>query len=106
MTNYNGDFLLAEMTTVFRLLIVCGRMARSAAAEPVLKIITPDKTVSFNAEEFAALPHAAISTLGPHGRKEHAYRGVAVRDLADRWSRMVTSLEIVPAISAAQAVKP
>ena len=51
------------------------------AAEPMLKVVGLEKTVTFTAEEFAALPHTVLMVLEPHEKKERLYSGVVVHDL-------------------------
>jgi hypothetical protein len=51
------------------------------SGEPVLTIASPDKTVTFSADEFRALPHSEITATDPHLKLEHRYSGVPVRDL-------------------------
>lgn len=57
---------------------------RLAAAEPVLKIVGPDRTISFTAAEFAALPHLELTVADPHTTVERRFSGVAVRELLAR----------------------
>jgi hypothetical protein len=54
------------------------------AADPVLKVTGPDKTLTFTAEEFAALPHTEISAYDPHGEATHKYSGVAMQEILAR----------------------
>jgi Oxidoreductase molybdopterin binding domain len=68
----------------FRALFFLSATAVLSAAEPVLKINAPAKSLSFTSEEFASLPHQEIVALEPHGKKEHRYSGVAVADLLAR----------------------
>ena len=51
------------------------------AAEPILKVIGLEKTLTFTAGEFAALPHTELKALEPHEKKECVYSGVVVHDL-------------------------
>ena len=55
--------------------------AATRAAEPILKVAGLDKTLTFTAEEFAALPHTDLKALEPHEKKERLYSGVVVHDL-------------------------
>lgn len=57
---------------------------RTLAAEPVLKIVAPGRTVAFSAEEFAALPRSEAKILDPHDKVEQRYEGVAMRELLTR----------------------
>jgi hypothetical protein len=54
------------------------------AADPVLTVTGPDKTLTFTAEEFAALPHTEISAYDPHGEATHKYSGVAMQEILAR----------------------
>ena len=54
------------------------------AADPVLTVTAPDKTLTFTAEEFAALPHMEISAYDPHGEATHKYSGVAMQEILAR----------------------
>jgi hypothetical protein len=54
------------------------------AAEPILKIIGPEKTLDLTTQEFAALPRIEVKTLEPHERNDRRYAGVAVRELLAR----------------------
>ncbi len=69
------------MNAVLRLVLLFGLAVTLAAAEPILKIISPEKTLTFTAEEFAALPHRDLKVLEPHEKKERTYSGVAMHDL-------------------------
>lgn len=42
------------------------------AAAPILKVITPEKTLTFTASEFAALPRAEVKMTDPHDQRELA----------------------------------
>ena len=72
------------MTALLRALFFLALAAGLSAGEPVLKITTPEKTLTFTAEEFAALPHTATTTPEPHTQKEHRYAGVTVHELLVR----------------------
>jgi hypothetical protein len=61
-----------------------GATAALTAAEPALTITTPEKTLAFTAAEFAALPHAELTTADPHSKAERHFSGVAVRELLTR----------------------
>ncbi|MCX6953453.1 MAG: molybdopterin-dependent oxidoreductase [Verrucomicrobia bacterium] len=54
------------------------------AAEPILQVITADKTLAFTAAEFAALPRTELTAIEPHEKKERRYAGVTVRELLTR----------------------
>ena len=51
------------------------------AADPILQIVGPEKTLALTAAEFAALPRTEVTALEPHGKKERRYAGVTVREL-------------------------
>jgi hypothetical protein len=53
------------------------------AAEPVLKLVSPGKTVELTAAAFAALPHQETKSMDM-GQQERSYSGVPVRDLLAR----------------------
>ncbi len=57
---------------------------RTLAAEPILKITTPEKTVMFTAEDFAALPRADVKAADMHEKDPRSYSGVAMRELLTR----------------------
>lgn len=54
------------------------------AAEPILKVITAEKTFAFTVEDFAALPHVDARLADQHDKKERTYSGVAMRELLTR----------------------
>lgn len=53
----------------------------SAAEAPILRLVGPEKTATFTAAEFAALPHTDLRALEPHEKKERLYSGVTIREL-------------------------
>jgi len=57
---------------------------RALAAEPVLKIISPDKTLTFTAAEFAALPRTELKLPEQGDQKERHFAGVSLRELLSR----------------------
>jgi DMSO/TMAO reductase YedYZ molybdopterin-dependent catalytic subunit len=57
---------------------------RGLAAEPVLKIVSPEKTLAFTAEAFAALPRTEVKLVDHHDQKERSFSGVAMRELLAR----------------------
>ena len=73
----------------------CGRMLRSLllasllsaaavralAADPILTVISPEKTLVLGAAEFGKLPRTEFVATDPHEKGQHHYSGVAVRDL-------------------------
>ncbi len=67
----------------FALLLVTSAL-RALAAEPVLKIISPDKTLVFTATEFAALPRTELKLPAQGEQKEHRFAGVSMRELLVR----------------------
>ncbi len=68
----------------FRFVIFLTTSAFLSAAEPVLKITAPARTLELTAEEFVALPHQEITATEPHGKKEHHYAGVLLNELLSR----------------------
>lgn len=74
------------MAHPLRLAAVLLALAAGAAraAEPILKIAGPEKTLTLTAAEFAALPHTELKLLEPHEKKERGYSGVVVHDLLTR----------------------
>jgi len=72
------------MTRAWLLLFLLAAAAAASAAEPGLKIVTPEKTLTLSAGELAALPRVEVAALEPHGKQEHRYTGVAVRDVLAR----------------------
>ena len=73
------------MTLILRLVLLCAiTIPVLPAAEPVLKVVSLEKTLTFTAENLAALPHMEIVALDPHAQKEHRYTGVTVRELLAR----------------------
>lgn len=70
------------MTRSLRLAVVLlALFAAARAAEPILKVVGLEKTLTFTAEEFAALPHTELTVVEPHEKKERLYSGVVVHDL-------------------------
>jgi hypothetical protein len=84
LTKDNGAFPLVAMTSLLRALLFLSLAVGLSAGEPVLKITTPEKTLAFTAEEFAALPRTEITAAEPHTQKEHRYAGVTVHELLVR----------------------
>ena len=54
---------------------------RVLAADLVLKVISPEKTLQLGAVELRRLPHTEFVATDPHEKGQHHYSGVAVRDL-------------------------
>ncbi len=62
--------------------LLCGAPGFHAlAAEPLLKIISAEKTLAFTAEEFAALPHTELKLPAVSDKPAVTYSGVLMRDL-------------------------
>ena len=57
---------------------------RARAADPVLKIVSPEKTLTFTAAEFAVLPHIELKLPEQGDQAERRFSGVAVRELLAR----------------------
>lgn len=68
-----------------RIALAAGVFAASVfstlAAEPILKIVGPEKTLMFTAEEFAALPRTELKLTERAGQPERTFSGVAMREL-------------------------
>ena len=70
------------MTRPLRLAIGLLVLLSSArAVDPILKVVGLEKTLTFTAAEFAALPHTELKALEPHEKKERTYSGVGLREL-------------------------
>ena len=54
---------------------------RVLAADLVLKVISPEKTLQLGAVELRRLPHTEFVATDPHEKGQHRCSGVAVRDL-------------------------
>jgi hypothetical protein len=72
------------MTSCIRVLAFLALASGLSAAEPVLTVTGPDRTLSFSAADFAALPHTEISAFDPHGKADHKYSGVAMGEILAR----------------------
>ncbi len=57
---------------------------RGLAADPVLTVVLPGKSIAFTSDEMGGFPHTEISAFDPHEKKEHRYSGVPVHDLLSR----------------------
>src|SRR6185312_17007879 len=55
-----------------------------AAAEPILTVRSAEKTLTFSAAEFAALPHQTITVADPHSHADRHFTGVPIRDILTR----------------------
>ena len=51
------------------------------AGEPVLKVVSPQKTLTFTAEEIAALPRTELKLPAQGDQDEREFSGVALREL-------------------------
>lgn len=58
--------------------------ASIAAADPLLTVTGPEKTLTLTADEFKDLPRLTLSAPEPHTRIERRYAGVRVQDLLSR----------------------
>lgn len=67
---------------LFAFILLAG--LQTLAAEPILKIAGPERTLNFTAAEFAALPRTELKAIEPHAKKERLYSGVTMRDLLTR----------------------
>lgn len=72
-------FVLAAVT-----LFSLAATARALAADPILKITGPEKTLTFTAAEFAALPRTELKLPPKNEKPAHTYTGVALRELLTR----------------------
>lgn len=52
-----------------------------SAAEPFLRVIGPEKTLTLSASDFEHLPHVDLTADDPHEKKPHRYHGVVVGEL-------------------------
>lgn len=72
----------------FRLPFLALLLAVSAlparAAEPFLKLVSPEKTLALTAAEFAALPRSEVKLAERPEQRERTFSGVAVRELLAR----------------------
>jgi hypothetical protein len=67
------------------LALVCFAPAfRALAVVPLLKIISPEKTLTFTAAEFAALPRTELKLPEQADQAEHHFSGVSMRELLAR----------------------
>lgn len=55
-----------------------------ATEVPILRVIGPEKIITFTAAEFAALPHLEAKLPPLHEAPERTYTGVALRELLAR----------------------
>jgi DMSO/TMAO reductase YedYZ molybdopterin-dependent catalytic subunit len=72
------------MTSLVRSLLFFAVASGLSAAEPVLTVTAPDRTLTFTQEEFTALPHMEITATDPHGGASHKYSGVAMQEILAR----------------------
>jgi hypothetical protein len=59
-------------------------VAAARAAEPILKIVGPEKTLTFTAAEFAALPRTELKLPALADKPAESYAGVSMRELLTR----------------------
>ena len=67
-----------------RSLLFCAAVLAGRAAEPVLTLATPGRTLAFTAAEFSALPHIELKATDPHSKAERRFSGVPVSELLAR----------------------
>jgi hypothetical protein len=73
------------MIRLLRLVAFLSMAALTArAAEPILTITSPEKTLTFTAEEFTALPRTELKLPAQADQKERTFAGVAMRELLTR----------------------
>ncbi len=60
---------------------LCALAVLGRAAAPIVQLSGLEKSLTFTAEEFAALPHTEIKVLEPHDKKERTYSGISLHDL-------------------------
>ncbi|MGH7957716.1 MAG: molybdopterin-dependent oxidoreductase [Opitutaceae bacterium] len=68
----------------FLALVFVAPAFRVLAAEPILKIVSPEKTLTFTAAEFATLPQTELKVTDPHDARKRTYAGVSMRELLTR----------------------
>jgi hypothetical protein len=68
----------------FLALLLSASALRVLAADPVLTVASPDKTLALALDDLRALPHSELTATDPHEGKQHRYSGVLVRDLLAR----------------------
>jgi hypothetical protein len=65
----------------FLALFLSATACRILAADPVLTLISPDKTLALSAGDLQQIPHTELTATDPHENKQHRYSGILVRDL-------------------------
>ncbi len=66
------------------LLVPAGRLAAADSTAPAaafLTVVTPEKTTTFTAAEFAALPHSDLKLAEQRDKQERTFSGVPMREL-------------------------
>jgi DMSO/TMAO reductase YedYZ molybdopterin-dependent catalytic subunit len=71
-------------TTFFLSLVYAALAMGASAADPVLKIISAEKTLTFTAAEFAALPRTELKLPAQGDQEERRFAGVSMRELLAR----------------------
>lgn len=64
--------------------LLAAPLLRAVGADPVLKVVTPEKTVTFTPTEFAALPRQKLSTPDHYTQMPRNFSGVVVREILER----------------------
>lgn len=62
-------------------LIGLGSILSASAQTPVLRLILPDRTLTFTAEELAALPRSELTLPDMQDKETRRFSGVSMRDL-------------------------
>jgi hypothetical protein len=62
-------------------LLLAWAAVRAVAADPVLKVVSPEQTLALTADDVRALPRSELTAVDPHQKQSHLYAGVLVRDL-------------------------
>ncbi|HEY5080141.1 MAG TPA: hypothetical protein VII43_09840 [Opitutaceae bacterium] len=62
-------------------LVLSAAAVRLVAADHILTVLSPEKTVTLTAGDLRLLPHREITATDPHENKPHRFSGVLVRDL-------------------------
>ncbi len=72
------------MAAIARLPLFLALVASLRVAAAVLTVISSEKTLSFTAAEFTALPHTEVVATDPHVQKKRLFSGVPVSELLTR----------------------
>lgn len=75
---------MRRLRPLLLVLLLLAPALRVLAAEPILKITGPDQTLTFTAEEFAALPHTELKLAEQADKDARTYAGVPLRELLAR----------------------